>query len=74
MTLHLVSRSALSFVRYRILMRTVTGRAVFVMPEGLSDCGDDSEGGHGGKAFSVEGLGEQWDLFVSGPLSDQVQP
>jgi hypothetical protein len=42
------------------------------MPEGLSDGGDDSEGMQGGKAFSVEALGEQWALLVSGPMSDNI--
>lgn len=42
------------------------------MPEGLSDGGDDAAGGQGGKAFSIEGFGEQWALLVNGPLSDEI--
>lgn len=42
------------------------------MPEGLSDGGDDSAGGQGGKQFSVEGLGEQWAVLINGPLSDDI--
>ncbi len=42
------------------------------MPEGLSDGGDDSVGGQGGKSFSTEAFGEQWAVLVSGPMSDDV--
>lgn len=42
------------------------------MPEGLSDGGDDSAGGQGGKSFSVEGLGEHWAVLVNGPMSDEI--
>ena len=33
------------------------------MPEGLSDGGDDSIGGQGGKSFSTEALGEHWAVL-----------
>ena len=42
------------------------------MPEGLSDGGDDSEGGQGGKSFSTEALGAQWEVLVSGAMSDEI--
>ena len=42
------------------------------MPEGLSDAGDDSEGGQGGKGFSIEALGEHWAVMINGPMSDEV--
>ena len=51
----------------------LTGRAIFVMPEGLSDGGDDSAGGQGGKSFSLEGFGEHWAVLVNGPMSDEIQ-
>jgi 5'-hydroxyaverantin dehydrogenase len=50
----------------------IVGRAIFVMPEGLSDGGDDSAGGQGGKSFSTEAFGEQWAVLVSGPMSDDI--
>jgi hypothetical protein len=43
------------------------------MPEGLSDGGDDSAGGHGGKQFSTEAFGEQWAVLINGPMSDEIQ-
>lgn len=49
------------------------GRAIFVMPEGLSDGGDDSAGGQAGKAFSTEGFGEHWAVLVNGAMSDEIQ-
>ncbi len=51
--------------------RLIVGRSIFVMPEGLSDGGDDSAGGQG-KSFSIEGLGEQWAVLVNGPMSDDI--
>ena len=50
----------------------VKGRSIFVMPEGLSDGGDDSAGGQGGKSFSTEAFGEHWAVLVNGPMSDEV--
>lgn len=50
----------------------LSGRSVFVMPEGLSDGGDDAVGLQGGKKFSVEGLGENWSVLVSGAMSDEI--
>lgn len=58
--------------RARLLLTHVTGRSVFVMPEGLSDGGDDSVGLQGGKSFSVEALGEQWAMLINGPMSDDI--
>lgn len=43
------------------------------MPEGLSDAGDDSAGGQGGRAFSTEALGDYWAVFVDGAMSDEIQ-
>jgi hypothetical protein len=42
------------------------------MPEGLSDGGDDSNGLQGGEAFSLKGLGSQWEVLVSGAMSDEI--
>lgn len=52
--------------------RFLPGRSVFVMPEGLSDGGDDSAGLQGGTAFSTKALGEHWALLINGPLSDEI--
>ena len=49
------------------------GRSVFVMPEGLSDGGDDSAGGQGGRSFSTDAFGEHWGVLVNGAMSDEVQ-
>ena len=49
------------------------GRSIFVMPEGLSDGGDDSAGGQGGKSFSTDAFGEHWGVLINGPMSDEVQ-
>lgn len=48
------------------------GRSIFVMPEGLSDGGDDSAGGQGGKSFSTEALGDHWAVLLNGPMSDEI--
>ena len=48
------------------------GRSIFVMPEGLSDGGDDSAGGQGGKSFSTEAFGDHWAVLINGPMSDEV--
>ncbi len=48
------------------------GRSIFVMPEGLSDAGDDSAGGQGGKSFSTDAFGDHWAVLVNGPMSDEV--
>ena len=50
----------------------VIGRSIFVMPEGLSDGGDDSAGLQGGKSFSTDALGEHWSVLVNGAMSDEV--
>lgn len=56
-----------------VLVDDREGRAIFVMPEGLSDGGDDSAGGQAGKAFSTEGFGEHWAVLVNGAMSDEIQ-
>ena len=48
------------------------GRSIFVMPEGLSDGGDDSVGMQSGKAFSTQALGEHWAVLINGPMSDEI--
>lgn len=48
------------------------GRSLFIMPDGYSDGGDDSQGGQGGKSFSTQGLGEHWALLINGPMSDEI--
>lgn len=50
----------------------LTGRSIFVMPEGLTDGGDDSAGAQGGKAFSTAAFGEQWSMLIDGPMSDNI--
>ena len=49
------------------------GRSIFVMPEGLSDGGDDSSGMQGGKAFSTAAFGDHWAVLINGPMSDEIQ-
>jgi len=62
-----------SFSRQSLLSLTrIAGRSIFVMPEGLSDGGDDSAGGHGGKSFSTEAFGDHWAVLVNGPMSDEI--
>ena len=51
---------------------SAVGRSIFIMPEGLSDGGDDSAGGQGGKSFSTEAFGEHWAVLINGPMSDEV--
>lgn len=48
------------------------GRSLFVMPDGLSDGGDDSQGLQSGKSFSTQALGEHWAVLINGPMSDEV--
>lgn len=48
------------------------GRSIFVMPEGLSDGGDDSAGSHGGRSFSTEAFGDHWAVLVNGSMSDEI--
>ena len=38
----------------------------------VSDGGDDSVGGQGGKQFSLENFGEHWAVLINGPLSDEI--
>lgn len=51
---------------------SAVGRSIFVMPEGLSDGGDDSVGMQSGKQFSTQALGEHWAVLINGPMSDEI--
>lgn len=50
----------------------IWGRSLMIMPDSLSDGGDDSQGGQGGKSFSTQAFGEHWAMLISGPMSDEI--
>ena len=50
----------------------IWGRSLFIMPDGLSDGGDDSQGLQGGKSFSTQALGPHWAVLINGPMSDEI--
>lgn len=59
-------------ITWKPVTNTQLGRSVFVMPEGLSDGGDDSKGNHGGDSFSTKNFGQHWAVLVNGPMSDDI--
>lgn len=50
----------------------IWGRSLMIMPDSLSDGGDDSQGGQGGKSFSTQAFGEHWAVLINGPMSDEI--
>lgn len=51
---------------------TTWGRSLFVMPDSVSDGGDDSTGLQSGTSFSTKGLGEHWAVLINGAMSDEI--